>query len=67
VLTISESYLYPFALVISLRDYKSGRVIDSQLVLLVYLITFCVGCLLGFSTAGSKFVLIVRQARMVST
>jgi hypothetical protein len=43
VLTISESYLYPFALVISLRDYRSDHVIVSQLVLLVYLIAGCVG------------------------
>jgi hypothetical protein len=43
VLTISESYLYPFAFVISLRDYRSGHVIGSQLVLLVHLISGCVG------------------------
>jgi hypothetical protein len=36
VLINSESDLYPIALVIFLRDYKSGRVIDSQLVLLVH-------------------------------
>jgi hypothetical protein len=31
-----ESDLYHFALVISLRDYRSGRFIGSQLVLLVH-------------------------------
>jgi hypothetical protein len=36
VLTNLERDLYPFALVISLRDYRSGRFIGSQLVLLVH-------------------------------
>jgi hypothetical protein len=36
LLTKSESDLYPFALVISSRDYRSGRFIGSQLVLLVH-------------------------------
>lgn len=36
VLTNSKRDLYPFALVISLRDYRSGRVISSQLVLLIH-------------------------------
>jgi hypothetical protein len=39
----SKSDLYPIALVISLRDYRSGRIIGSQLVLLVHLIPGCVG------------------------
>jgi hypothetical protein len=36
LLTKSESDLYPFALVVSLWDYKSSRFIDSQLVFLVH-------------------------------
>jgi hypothetical protein len=36
LLTKSESDLYHFALVISLQDYRSGRFIGSQLVLLVH-------------------------------
>ncbi len=36
VLTNPESDLYPFALVISLWDCRSGRFIGSQLVLLVH-------------------------------
>jgi hypothetical protein len=36
LLTKSESDLYPFALVISSRDYRSARFVSSQLVLLVH-------------------------------
>jgi hypothetical protein len=36
LLTKSESDLYPFALVISSWDYRSGRFIGSQLVFLVH-------------------------------
>jgi hypothetical protein len=35
VLTRSESDFYPFALVISMWDYISGRFIGTQIVLLV--------------------------------
>jgi hypothetical protein len=36
LLTKSDNHLYTFALVISSRDYRSGRFIGSQLVLLVH-------------------------------
>jgi hypothetical protein len=36
LLTKSESDIYPFAVVISSQDYRSGHFIGSQLVLLVH-------------------------------
>jgi hypothetical protein len=36
LLTKSESDLYPFAHMISSRDYRSGRFVGSELVLLVH-------------------------------